>query len=163
MAHHLDEEALELCIRDSALSCGYPLLKDQQKQVVLSFCKGKDIFACLPTGFGKSACFVILPKLFDLLKKESPGHSIVIVISPLNSLMKDQVRSCQERGVAAAAVTHDDKSSEEEAMKGGFQIVYISPEMILGTKKWCSVLDSNLYQSRLVGLVIDEAHCVKTW
>ena len=75
MAHHLDEEALELCIRDSALSCG---LKDQQKQFVLSFCKGKDIFACLSTGFGKSACFVILPKLFDLLKKESPGHSIIL-------------------------------------------------------------------------------------
>uniref|UniRef100_A0A1X7U797 Helicase ATP-binding domain-containing protein n=1 Tax=Amphimedon queenslandica TaxID=400682 RepID=A0A1X7U797_AMPQE len=74
--------------------------------------------------------------------------------------MKDQVRSCQERGVAAAAaVTCDDKSSEKEAMKG----VYISPEMILGTKKWRSVLDTNLYQSRLVGLVIDEAHCVKTW
>ena len=151
---------LDWVIDEATLSCGYQSLKDQQRQVVHSFLQGRDVFVCFPTGFGKSACFMILPSAFDILRKQAPGHSIVIVLSPLTSLMKDQVRSCREKGIRAAAIMHEDKSCEEDFK---YQLVYISPEMLLGTKRWRSILDSNICQSRLVGIVVDEAHCVKTW
>ena len=108
---------------------------------------------------------LLLPKIFDLLHHKSDGTSIIIVISPLTSLMKDQVAMCCSHNVSAVKVTREEDSKKhyEGVISGKFQIVYISPEMIIGTNKWRSTLQEEKYQSRLCGIIVDEAHCVKKW
>ena len=72
----------------------YEELKDEQKEAVKAFANGKDVFVSLPTGYGKSLCYQILPVLFDALRGQPERQtvsSIVVVVSPLTSIMKDQV------------------------------------------------------------------------
>ena len=84
-------------------------LKPQQLEAVRNIYEGKDVFLWLPTGFGKSVCYEVLPFVLDHKRgkvgsgKES--YSVVLVISPLVSLMVDQVTSLRERGVMAAIVS----------------------------------------------------------
>ena len=63
------------------------------------------------------------------------------------------------------AVTSEDDSKKhyEEVINGQFQVIYIGPEMLLGTKKWRSMLESDRYQTCVCAVIIDEAHCVKKW
>ena len=72
-----------------AASLGYNHLKDQQKVVISRFVLGSDVFAILPTGFGKTLCYACLPNVFD--KLYGVDNSIIIVISPLTSIIKTQV------------------------------------------------------------------------
>ena len=67
-------------------------LKPEQKRAIDAFVSGRDVFVCLSTGFGKSVCFIVLPILFDITRKCS--DSVIVVVSPLKSLMADQVDSC---------------------------------------------------------------------
>ncbi len=76
----------------AAVKLGYPLgLKKEQLDVVVAFMSGKDVFAVLPTGYGKSLCYACLPFAFKEFDKES--KPIVIVVTPLTAIMKDQVWS----------------------------------------------------------------------
>ena len=68
---------------------GYPSLKNEQKTVLANFVLGNGVFAMLPTGFGRSLCYACLPCLFDRLLGIT--NSIVVVITPLTSIMKEQV------------------------------------------------------------------------
>ena len=75
---------------------GYDRLTDDQRKAVEAFVLGKDVFVSLPTGSGKSLCYACLPHVFDELRSQRAGGtldhlSIVVVVSPLNSLMQDQV------------------------------------------------------------------------
>ena len=80
------------CIVDNAASyLGYTILKPVQKEVVTLFLKGNDVFAILPTGYGKSLCLMCLPFALDMLLEKQPGYSLVIVLSPLKALMESQV------------------------------------------------------------------------
>ena len=81
---------LESAIGKAAQNLGYDFVKAEQLKVISSVVRGQDVFAVLPTGFGKSFCFSVLPYVHDQL---FPGHeaSIVIVITPLTAIMKDQV------------------------------------------------------------------------
>lgn len=79
-------EAIEL----ETLSLGYSFLKKEQKDIILDFILGNDVFAVLPTGFGKSLCYACLPRVFDRLLGTT--NSVVIVLTPLTAIMKDQVR-----------------------------------------------------------------------
>ena len=63
-------------------------LKPEQKINLLKFASGRDAFVSLPTGYGKSLCYILLPKLFDALRVAC-GQSIILVVSPLIALMKD--------------------------------------------------------------------------
>ena len=74
-----------------ARSLGYRELKREQRIVINSFVSGNDVFAVLPTGFGKTLCYACLPSIFDSLL-EAERSAIVVVISPLVSIMKEQVR-----------------------------------------------------------------------
>ena len=67
---------------------GYEKLRPEQDKVLRAFVSGRDVFAALPTGYGKSLCFALLPVVFDRLRGKS--SSIVICVSPLTSLMLDQ-------------------------------------------------------------------------
>ena len=71
------------CIREAAEELGYCDMKPEQLQVVLKFVKGRDVFAVLPTGFGKSLCYACLPLAFDSILKNERGHSIVVVVTQL--------------------------------------------------------------------------------
>ena len=124
---------------------------------MLFFLQKRDVFVILPTGFGKSLCFGCLPSVFDCLKGKG---SIVIVISPLIALMKDQVEGFQRRGVSAVRVGDCSPEISKQIRSREYQLVFVSREAILSIRKW---LLSEVYQRNLVALVIDKAHCVKKW
>ena len=72
-----------------AASLGYPHLKEEQRSVIINFVTGNDVFAVMPTGYGKTLCYACLPSLFDQLL--GTDSSIVVVVSPLTLIMMDQV------------------------------------------------------------------------
>ena len=75
-----------------AESLGYPAIKNEQKTVGTNFILGNNIFAMLPTGFGKNLCYACLPRVFDQLLGTT--NSTVVILSPLTSIMKEQVITC---------------------------------------------------------------------
>ena len=159
------DEAIDKAVRMATAELGYASLKDKQIQVVTEFASGRDVFAALPTGYGKSLCYGCLPRVFDKLR--SIKGSIVVVVSPLSALMKDQVASFEKRGISAALVTSD-CDTESEKMKTGvvegrYPLVFISPEQLIGRERFRSMCQNECYLEKLVALVIDEAHCVKKW
>ena len=142
---------------------GYTELRQQQTQVVEKVLSRRDVFVSLPTGSGKSLCYWLLPKVFDHLRgsKSADTQSIVIVVSPLIAVMKDQIRQMTERNVTAVYVGDAESTTETQVCEGQFQLVYISPEALLTNPTWRDTLQSSVYQSNLVALIVDEAHCIK--
>ena len=104
-------EAIHAVAVLAAWSNGYPKLLPEQKQVITSFVKGRDVFVSLPTGYKKTLCFAALPGTYDCLW-DNEGNSIVVVLSPLIALMEEQVAFLKERGLSAASVSpgEDEKS-----------------------------------------------------
>ena len=88
----------ESAVNKAALEMGYTSFCQKQKDVIIGFLHGRHVFMSLPTGSGKSLCYAILPKVFNILWGKS-CKSIAIVVSPLISLMKDQVHSLDKIGV----------------------------------------------------------------
>ena len=86
----------------------------------------KDVFVNLPTGFGKSLLYQALPLVFDLTSQE-PGH-IVVVVSPLISLMEDQVSHLRELGLKAANISSLEDGERTRVESGEYSLVYGSPE-----------------------------------
>ena len=84
---------IQTCVLQASQELGYaaPYMKPGQVEVVLNFVRGRDLFPNLPTGFSKSLCYACLPAAFDAVNKER-GYSIAMVITPLRSIMEDQVR-----------------------------------------------------------------------
>ena len=156
---------VDVAVQEATKSLGYMELRPHQRRVVESFLNGHDVFVSLPTGSGKSLCYCLLPKAFDVLRSISSvdTQSVVIVVSPLIALMKDQVRQMTERGVSAVYVGEADAATETEVCNGRFQLVYFSPEALLTNPTWWDMLQSPVYQNNLVAFVVDEAHCVKKW
>ena len=87
---HCSESVIKSAATRSAKELGYTAMKPKQLEVVMGVLKGHDVFGVLPTGFGKSLCFASLPSIFDQLLFEEDS-SIVLVITPLTAIMKDQV------------------------------------------------------------------------
>ena len=100
------------------------------------------MFVSLPTGYGKTLCFTLLPPVIDLLRgvKEK---SIVLVVSPLLALMKDQVASISEKGLSLVFVSDKDSTPptmKREIKNGNFQVVFTSPECLFLSMKWKNIL-----------------------
>ncbi|MCY8465571.1 DNA helicase RecQ [Bacillus atrophaeus] len=134
---------------------GYEKLRPGQEQAIRSVTEAKKNTACImPTGGGKSICYQIPALLFE---------GTTIVISPLISLMKDQVDALEEAGIAAAYInstqSNQDIQSRLTALKNGsYHLFYITPER-LTSPEFIRIL-----QSITVPLVaIDEAHCISQW
>ena len=70
---------------------GYPVMKPEQLDVAVAFIEERDVFVILPTAFGKSLCYACLPVAFDMILKKENDYSIIVVITPLLAIMKDQV------------------------------------------------------------------------
>ena len=91
----INEETAEKAITRIIQKLGYPQLKPEQLKpeqlkVIMEFICGKDVFAVLPTGFGKTLCYACLPLVFDELT-HGRAPSIILVVTPLNAIIKDQV------------------------------------------------------------------------
>jgi len=123
--------------------------------------KKTDLFVNLPTGFGKSLIYQALPLLSDVLCNTS-GH-IVVVISPLVNLMKDQVEKLNNLGVSATTLSDMDDEKATGVEKGAFSVVYGSPEAWLKIERWRKVLSSDVYSNKLCAMAVDEAHVIKQW
>lgn len=125
-----------------------------QGDVIASVLDGKDTFALLPTGGGKSICFQV-----PAMMKEG----ICLVISPLVALMKDQVENLQKRDIKAIALTGGIQSDEmiellDNCQFGNYKFLYLSPERL--QSDWIIDRIKNLPINLIA---IDEAHCVSQW
>ena len=119
-------ERVQKAIDEATKLLGYSELRANQAQVVSHFLSGRDVFVSLPTGGGKSLCYCLLPKAFDILRGTSSctkTQSIAIVVSPLVSLMIDQVSHITERNVSAVYV--GDCKSEEDVCNGVYQLFFL--------------------------------------
>lgn len=145
--YHTPEQALKILF-------GYDSFRVGQKSVIDSILAGRDAFAVMPTGAGKSVCYQIPAVLL-------PG--ITLVVSPLISLMQDQVKALNEAGVPAAFINSslsekDYNETIRRARQGVYKIIYIAPERLV-TEGFLA-----LAKSVPISMVtVDEAHCISQW
>lgn len=124
-------DALDVALSKAVEKLGYSTLREHQVQAVKAFVRGQDVFVSLPTGSGKSLCFCILPALFDILRGVEE-RSVVVIVSPLIALMKDQVRVMNGRGLKSVYVGDCESEDAVAAVcSGTYQLVYMSPEALL--------------------------------
>ena len=104
-------ETLEHVVQTSIERLRLPFqLKLEQKDAIKEILSDRDVLCVLPTGYGKSIIYTLLPICMDLFRKIEPGQSIVVIISPLISLMEDQLASFSTFGVPAACISENQKS-----------------------------------------------------
>ena len=136
----------------------------EQDESIREFFKGKNIFINLPTGFGKSLIFQCLPIVADILYSKPRGSSIVVVISPLRSLMDDKVIHLQSVGIPAIAITdEEDPEIIQQVLNGNYIVVFGSPECLLSTTTWRGIYNCESFREMLIGVAIDKAHCITQW
>ena len=161
-----------LCYALQVLKKSHVSLKDEQRQSIWHAFHGRDVFSWLPTGFGKSLCYQVLPFMSDFrLCSQEPTASkpsqLVLVVSPLISLMTDQVQSLRRIDVRSSLLTASDSSVDSEliATKDDLSkcsLLYCAPESLLNPK-WREVIEMPVISSRIVAIAVDEAHCVSKW
>ena len=144
-------------------------LNGKQREAVVSFVEGKDVFVSLPTGFGKSICFQILPFVLDYMSSPSPGEEVVdkyiaLIVEPTAAIMRDQVSRLLSVGISAAFINHEqnDANIKQAVVQGKYKFVYISPES-LSLPRFREMLYSDRYQEKLAVFAVDEAHCILSW
>ena len=107
---------------------GYSSLTEEQYEAVSNFVAGQDVFVSLPTGVGKSLCYLVLPVVFDYLRSPSAaaaplGKSILVVVSPLKCLMEDQVARFSSCGVRSTYICKEKCKQSVLGQDGQYQIV----------------------------------------
>ena len=143
---------------------GFKTLNEHQKNA-LKFVieQKKDVFVNLPTGFGKSVIFQALPLLYACVE---PGRekNLVIVVSPLVSLVKDQVSLLLSLGISATSLNNEIPEADKRKVESGqYSIVYGSPESWLGDTRWRKMLTSETYKNLVRVVAVDEAHVINHW
>lgn len=133
---------------------GYSSFRPHQEEIITALLSGRDVMAVMPTSAGKSICYQVPALMLD---------AVTIVISPLISLMADQVTTLRQAGVAAAYLNSSLSAAERNAVMselraGTLQLIYVAPER----------LDDEMFidavQMRGTGLIaVDEAHCISQW
>jgi superfamily II DNA helicase RecQ len=193
------------CLEFALLNSVYKgiILKPKQVLCLESAYLEKDVMCVLPTGYGKSLIFHLLPMLIfakyklrsDVLGWRSKAistvvNTIVIVVSPLNSLMSDQISRLNMSGIQASVIGvkesrgdenmansfdknyMDDEFNvdvdfrfcqEKKLRDGQYHIVFAYPESLISSKYGRELLLSEKYRDNVVAIVIDEVHCIVDW
>ncbi len=132
---------------------GYDSFRPLQAEIIRNVLLRKDALVLMPTGGGKSICYQ-LPALLS--------EGTAVVVSPLISLMKDQVEALCANGVAAGALNSNNDETENAALRracveGKLKLLYISPEKLLAEVNYL------LRDMQISLFAIDEAHCISQW
>lgn len=133
---------------------GYDTFREGQEGLIDSTLAGRDVLGIMPTGAGKSICFQVPALLFQ---------GITIVVSPLISLMKDQVAALNAAGVHAAFINSSltegqYRKAMEFAARGRYKIIYAAPERLM-TDSFLALVN----QVEISMVAVDEAHCISQW
>ena len=157
------------------------ILKPKQVKCLEAIYLGRDTVGVLPTGYGKSITFHLLPGLFfDKINSQSTSsssssHPVVVVVSPLNSLISDQIRRSTEGKIKATALKVrkttnsanlelDYSETNPTLLKDArYDLVFTHPESVLSCKKGLELFQSLPYQRSVQAVVVDEAHCILEW
>ena len=141
-------------------------LRKEQRTCLVNLARGKDVFAILPTGFGKSLIFQLFPRVVSALRSIEAEKliSTIIVVSPLVSVMRDQVEQLKRFGFSAAAIGigTECEEDEEKVRNGECEIVFGSPESWL-SKAWMNELKEGKLGRQTAAIAIDEVHSVTEW
>ncbi|GMO14590.1 MAG: DNA helicase RecQ [Treponemataceae bacterium] len=151
MTHDDSSDALEQVLTQYF---GYTQFRKGQREIIESLLSRRDVLAIMPTGAGKSLCYQIPALLQD---------GITLVVSPLISLMHDQVSALRSADVKAAFLNsslsfQDYKETVAETIRGEHKILYVAPERLSTEAVWTIAHNVNIAM-----LIIDEAHCVSQW
>jgi ATP-dependent DNA helicase RecQ len=133
---------------------GFDGFREGQEEVVAAVLRGQDVLCVMPTGAGKSLCYQ-LPALLR--------EGVTLVVSPLISLMQDQVESLRRTGVAAAEINsavalQDQDAALEQAARGELKLLFVAPERFRNERFRRKILDVGISL-----VAIDEAHCISQW
>ena len=133
---------------------GHTNFRPMQEEIIQSVLATKDTLALLPTGGGKSVCFQIPCLMQD---------GICIVISPLISLMKDQVEHLKSKGIKSVAITSGMSKNEVDValgncIYGNYKFLYLSPERLQN-----KMVQERIRQMNVNLITVDEAHCISEW
>ncbi|MBV0891042.1 DNA helicase RecQ [Paracoccus sp. Z118] len=133
---------------------GFDDFRPGQQEIVQAVAEGRDVLAIMPTGGGKSLCYQLPALMRD---------GVTVVISPLIALMRDQVRSLREAGVAAGALTSGNTEEEsaqvfEALQAGALKVLYMAPERLAS-----GATVPMLRRAGVTAIAVDEAHCVSQW
>ncbi|MCY7295713.1 DNA helicase RecQ [Alteromonas sp. a30] len=133
---------------------GYESFRDGQEEIINAVAAGKDVLVLLPTGGGKSLCYQIPALLLD---------GITVVVSPLLSLMQDQVDALKATGINAAFLNSTQTPAEQQQVcrglaQGQYRLLYVAPERLM---QWDFIQALQDLPIRL--FAVDEAHCVSHW
>ena len=133
---------------------GYTSFRGGQAELIDAQLSGRDVFGIMPTGGGKSLCYQIPALMLE---------GITLVVSPLISLMKDQVSALKNMGISAAYINRSLTSEQirlvlRNIQQQKYKIIYIAPERLL-TESFLAAI-SNL---KIAMVAVDEAHCISQW
>ncbi|MCL1956160.1 MAG: DNA helicase RecQ [Fibromonadales bacterium] len=133
---------------------GYDSFRNGQETLIDGIIAGRDVLGVMPTGAGKSVCFQIPALMMD---------GLAIIVSPLISLMKDQVNALTQSGIPAAFINSSLSGQQidkalQKARDGAYKLIYVAPERLLA-----SDFLSFAQTAKISMLTVDEAHCISQW
>jgi len=159
---------LSAAIRSSLQVFGYDRMKPAQAEAVQAILQGRHVFVNVPTGYGKSLVYQILPFcasfILESTGKVTAAVPVVLIVSPLIALMQDQAHKLKRLPGANPLLLSEEVAPEDGDMAGGgWTHIFASPEALLESRRWRKLLLSSDLMSSIVAVVIDEAHCIVKW
>ena len=145
-------------------------LTKNQFEALYWFTNGKEVYVSLPTGSGKSVIFHLVPLVHSWMFERNQKFThwikepVIVIICPLLALMKDQVKILTACGLKASYIGGEQDEKTLDAITNGlFTYVFLSPESALSNERWRNMLSSDIYKAKLVGIIVDEVHCITEW
>eukprot|EP01083_Nonionella_stella_P275897 937140_1 len=138
---------------------GFTSLKPEQYNIIAKALNGHHCLAVMPTGYGKTLCYqlpVLIHNHYNNVSKTT------VVISPLVSLIHDQVQAAQLAGINAIGFTGTNASFKNDET-AGYELIYVTPEKVVAHKEVRQFLKVLYARNMLFQIAVDEAHCVSTW